>query len=159
MEEVSRQVARLEKEFEFWIRIYPKGIPLIYGTAVKQVQKLELSVESYREMYRAELQKDLGEDFLVGQMKGRKDLNPLRNYFFPMEYCKHVAGVILPFAKEKKLILDSRIKDSEHASEVFYNKGYMIEKLAVVMASSDEPWIIAGDEENIRLRLNNEDVI
>lgn len=101
----------------------------------------------------------MGQDFSIGQMKGRMDYNPLRNYFFPVEYYENLAGVILPFTKEKKVFFNPRIKDNQHASEVFHNKGYRIERIVAGMNSSDLPWIIAGDEENIRLRLAHEDII
>lgn len=37
MEDVSRQVARLEKEFVFWTGMYPQGIMAIEGTLLHQL--------------------------------------------------------------------------------------------------------------------------
>jgi len=156
--DISRQIARLEKEFEFWGKMYSKETAMITGTALQQVEQLESALEIYREVYRKELQKDLGRDFSVEPLDTRNSYDPLRHYFFPMEYQKKFAGIILPFTKMKKAVFNPRIKDNKHASEVLHSKGYRIKKI-VSGYNRNEAYLLPLDEEDIKLGLSGKDMI
>jgi hypothetical protein len=157
---ISKLVARIEKEFDFWTRIYAENIPEIKGTAFEQTQKLESSLENYRNKYRGELQSELGNNFLIERICGMHELNPLRNYFFPLKYRTNFAGIILPFRAEKKVFFSPEIEDNKRALDVFSNRGYNIEKIICYLHNIVEMRdIVVSDEENMNLLLEGKDLI
>lgn len=158
MSDVSRQVARLEKELEFWGKMYPKETFMVAGTALQQVEQIQSGLEMYRERYRARMEKDLGKYFSVEPLDTMNSHDPLRHYFYPFDYQEKFAGIILPFTK-KKAIFNPRIKDNKQALEVLQNKGYRIEKVVCGYDRSDARYLILGDEEDIELGFSMKDLI
>jgi hypothetical protein len=157
--DVSRQIARLEKELGFWGKMYSNETLVITGTALQQVEQIQSFLEIYRERYRAKMEKDLGQGFLVEPLDTMNSHDPLRHYFFPMEYREEFVGVILPFTKEKKVIFNPRLKKNKHALEVFQSKGYNIEKVVCGYSRSTARYLIIGDEEDVELSLSMKDLI
>jgi hypothetical protein len=157
--DISRQVERLEKEFEFWTEMYQQITPRIKGTALEQVEQIQSNLEVCRETYRAGLEKDLGRDFSVSPLDVLTLSNPLRNYFFPVEYQEKFAGIIMPFMKKKKAILNSRLKDNKYAKEVLHSRGYRIQNVVGGMNKHEAYLMVEGDEESIALSLAHKDMI
>ena len=149
METLSKQVARVEKELGFWGKMYPEGIPVINGITIsQQVQQLQYHTKAYREIYREELQRDLGEEFSVEPLQNERPHNPMRNYFFPIEYNKKPFGIILPFREQKKVIFASPSNKTvyESASKVFSNRKYEVEILPHQLIQGDR-WCLTVDED------------
>lgn len=155
MSDISIQVARLEKEFNFWTEIYTKELPSVRWNLIEQINQLESSVENYRNLYRKELESDLGKDFSVDELSGMAVHNPLINHFFPLKYGKDLAGIILPFRPKKKVIFSFKLKDNKVASDVFSNKGYNIEQDIDYFHNIVEmcDLVTMGDEEGLNLVL------
>ncbi len=111
METLSKQIARVEKELGFW-----------------------------RDLHREELQKELGEDFLIRPLMNQKPYSPMRNYFFPIEYNNKPFGIILPFRERRKVIFASPSNKDVYksASKIFSNRGYKIQILPNQIAQGDE---------------------
>jgi hypothetical protein len=156
---ISRLVARIEKEFNFWAGIYTENIPEINGTATEQTEQMESYLEDYRDKYRGELQSDLGQDFSVGRIGGVNEYNPLRNHFFHLEHYAKFAGIILPFRTTKQVVLNPRVSDNEHALEVFSNRNYKIEKIVCGYDFRDAVLLAVCDKENMNLVLEGKDLI
>lgn len=163
MSDLLEQVARLEKEFKFWTKIYAEEIPTIQGTAFKQVKQFELSLNDYRDKYRKELQTDLGPDFSVEEIVGASyPLNPLRNYFFPLKFWKHFVGIILPFRVEKEVIFSPDIQGNNPILKIFSDKGYKIERIVYHLCNATNKDMLSAvysQEETIDLLLEGKDPI
>jgi hypothetical protein len=159
MNEISRQVERLEKEYNFWTKMYFPRI-FIGGKTSEQVKQIELNLQIYREKYGEELQTALGSDFFVDGMHTRNSNEPLRNYFFPMQYKDEYAGIILPFTQTKKVIFDSKIKKNNPARNLFQNMGFKIKEVIYFFHDYAQLCdVVSSDEESFELTLAGKDVI
>lgn len=113
----------------------------------KLVEKLEKELKIWRESHRKELQKELGQDFSIEELKMGGDYCHLENYFFPIFYKNIPFGVILPFRWKKKAIFASPGNNNIywHASEVLKGRGYEIE-LAAIQIKSQHMYCLAVNE-------------
>lgn len=125
--EVSKLVKLLEKEFDSWTNSTENR------RISKAVERLEKKLEFQRNIYRKELQRNLGKDFSVEDLMGdgyNSPYMPIERYFFPIKYQGKGFGIARPFAKNKAAILYSGRED------VFKRTSYIMKKMGYKVTNS-----------------------
>jgi hypothetical protein len=90
----------------------------------------------------------------------RNSYEPLRNYFFPMQYKDEYAGIILPFTQIKKVIFDLKIKKNNPSRIVFQEREFKIQDYNFFFHDYAQLCdSVTNDEENLELILAGKDTI